>query len=265
MSDQQSMTSGGRTKRILELAQENSTFRKKVVTLGTLGDQMTYPTMAVFQQFAPLMLEVASEAGLMDGIDQAAMDELNEWFSDSANELAYLVQSRQRTPPSRRYRKPIGHVFVSWTVKNPRDREATRGFKAALDWFNIDYFDYTEHQLDDERDMTVQIEQQLKDAIAKLGGLAARAGWEILAWVLMDKPLPPGVQDAGGEPGGRDEVVAKHADEALQRAAPAVGPFVRGPLQERAGGRQRACGGVGGLRAPQPVPGRDGDGQGGAR
>lgn len=190
MSDHKSMTSGGRTKRILDLAQENSTFRKKVVTLGTLGDQMTYPTMDVFQQFAPLMLEVASEAGLMDGIDQVAMDELNEWFSDSANELAYLVQSRQRTPPSRRYRKPIGHVFVSWTVKNPRDREATRGIKAALDWFNIDYFDYTEHQLDDERDMTVQIEQQLRDAIAK-----SRFSVEVVStetgrpWVQFERSL----------------------------------------------------------------------------
>lgn len=167
MNDHNFMTSGERTKRILDLAQKNPTFRNKVVILGTLGDQMTYPTMEIFQRFAPLMLEIASEAGLMDGIDQTAMDEQNEWFSDSANELAYLVQSRQRIPPSRKYRKPIGHVFVSWTVKNPRDREATLGIKAALDWFNIDYFDYIEHQLDDERDMTVQITQQLNDAIDK--------------------------------------------------------------------------------------------------
>jgi len=190
MSDHTSMTSGGRTKRILEFAQKNPAFRNKILTLGTLGDQMTYPTVDVFQRFAPLMLEIASEAGLLDGIDQSTMDELNEWFSDSANELAYLVQSRQRIPSSRKYRKPIGHVFVSWTVKNPRDREATRGIKAALDWFNIDYFDYTEHQLDDERDMTAQITQQLKDAIAK-----SRFSVEIVStetgrpWVQFERSL----------------------------------------------------------------------------
>jgi hypothetical protein len=190
MTEHNSMTSGGRTKRILALAQKNPMFRNKLLTLGALGDQMTYPSMGVFQRFAPLMLEIASEAGLLDGIDQSTMDELNEWFSDSANELAYLVQSRQRIPPSRKYRKPIGHVFVSWTVKNPRDREATRGIKAALDWFNIDYFDYTEHQLDDERDMTAQITQQLKDAIAK-----SRFSVEIVStetgrpWVQFERSL----------------------------------------------------------------------------
>ncbi|WP_146519227.1 hypothetical protein [Stieleria varia] len=184
------MTSGGKTRRILDLAQSNPAFRNKVIALGALGDQMTYPSMELFQRFVPLMLEIAAEVGLLDGIDQSAADELNEWFLDSANELAYLVCNRQRITPSRKFKKPIGNVFVSWTVKNPRDREATRGVKAALDWFNIDYFDYTEHQLDDEADMSQQITQQLKDAIAK-----SRFSVEIVSseasrpWVQFERSL----------------------------------------------------------------------------
>ena len=184
------MTSGGRTRRILDLAHKDATFRNKVIKLGALGDQMTYPTTESLMQFAPQMLEVAGEAGLLEGIDQAAFDELNEWISDSANELAYLVSPRQRMAASPKFAQSVGHVFVSWTVKNPRDREATRGVKAALDWFNIDYFDYTEHQLDDEADKSGQITQQLKDAIAK-----SRFSVEIVStevdrpWVQFERSL----------------------------------------------------------------------------
>ena len=190
MNDHNSMMSGGRARRILDLARRNPAFRNKLVKLGDLGDQMTYSTMESFMQFTPQMLDLVGEAGLLEGIEQTALDELSEWISDSANELAYLVSARQRIPASPKFEQPVGHVFVSWTVKNPRDREATRGVKAALDWFNIDYFDYTEHQLDDEADMSDQITQQLREAIAK-----SRFSVEIVSsevgrpWVQFERSL----------------------------------------------------------------------------
>ena len=186
-------TSGGRLRRILDYAAQSPQFRNKVTLLGKLADDMTYPTPEKFTTFAPLMLEVAEEAGLLADVDQAGIEELTEWFSDSSNEIAFFVRQHGRTPASSLYKTRTGHAFVSWTIKSPRDREAVCGIREALDWFNIDYFDYTENQLDDRSDRTDEIVRQLEQAVA-----ASEVSVEVVStevgrpWVQVERSLIAG-------------------------------------------------------------------------
>lgn len=161
------MSTGMMARRIREKCQKDPKFRKKVIRLGALGDQMVYPEMDAWMQFAPQALEVAGEAGLLEGIDQEKLNILTDWISDSANELAYYVSPKQRMLTSPLYKKSVGYIFLSWSIKTPRDREAMSGVISALKWFNLKYFDYTEHQLDDKEDMTDQIIGQLEEHISK--------------------------------------------------------------------------------------------------
>ena len=179
-----------RLRRILDYASQNPQFRNKVILLGKLADDMTYPTPDKFMTFAPLMLEVAGEAGLIGDLDQAEFEELTEWFSDSANEIAYFAIQRRRRPPSPRYKTPTGHAFVSWTIKTPRDREVVCGIREALDWLNIDYFDYSENQVEDDTDRADEIVHQLERAVA-----ASQVSVEVVStevgrpWVQYERSL----------------------------------------------------------------------------
>ena len=67
-----------------------------------------------------------------------------------------------------------------------------------------------------------------------------KTGWRIHAHVMMGKSLSPVGRDAGGEPGGGDEVVTRHLHPALQFAAFGFWTFVSRALQGVGGGW---CGG----------------------
>ena len=189
------VSSGGRLRRILDQASQKPQLREKIVALGALADAMTYQASEKFTLFVPQMLNIAEESGLLDETDftsmeQGDMDELTEWFMDSANELAYLVCKRPHMPVSPLYKDRVGHAFLSWTVKNPRDREALCGIKDALDWVNVEYFDYTEHQLDDEGDKNDEIVRQLEQAVSQSQISLEIVSTEVMRpWVQYERSL----------------------------------------------------------------------------
>jgi hypothetical protein len=173
-------------KKVLTLAQNDPEFRAKLFRLNTLRDQFTYPTTEVWMQLGPAMMEFMGDVGLMDEIHtQESFNELNEWILENVNELAFYVQQTKKVIP-RHYPRPVGKIFLSWTVKNPRGRESLAGIKGALDYFNIAYFDYTEHELSGEGDLSDQIEEQIRQAVDSssitIEALSATLGSKWIDW-----------------------------------------------------------------------------------
>lgn len=157
-----------RSRVILDRAKADPKFREKLIRVGGLRDQFTYPGAQSWLQLAPALLEFAGDAGLMEQVDsQYSVDELLEWLLENVDELAFYAADPKKLVPGRYFQKPVGKVFVSWTVKNARGRASMLAIKHALDYCNIEYFDYTEHQLDDRRDVSEQIIQQLDSAISR--------------------------------------------------------------------------------------------------
>ena len=154
-----------RAQKILDRAKSDPEFRDKIIHLGALADQFIYGDPSIWIRIGPHFLEFARDAGLLEEIHdlnhddaQRYVDELFAWLTENASELAYYAEGSKKLIPGKRYQESVGKVFLSWTVKNPRDREAMVGIKKALDYFNVDYFDYTQRQLDDSQEQSDQIE-----------------------------------------------------------------------------------------------------------
>src|SRR5205814_209076 len=109
------MTVDSLKKQILDRAAADPEFRAKVIRLGALGDQMTYPNPFAEMPFASHFLEFARDAGRLEkGLTQESLSELYQSVMETANEWAYYAAPMERLAPSRRYRRPVGKVFLSW-------------------------------------------------------------------------------------------------------------------------------------------------------
>jgi hypothetical protein len=58
-----------------------------------------------------------------------------------------------------------------------------------------------------------------------------KTGWRVHAWVFDGKPLPFVHGESRSQPGGADEIAAKHGDPQIQRASSQMGATFRRPLQ----------------------------------
>lgn len=151
---------------ILKKAKEDPIFHKKLSDLGKVYENMVCSDSEGFSKVAPSIMQFALDSGFLAGVSsQADIDELITWLNENICELAYYAQERQRIQPGARYTDPVGKVYLSWTVKSPREREAMIGIRLALDFFNIDYFDYTSERIDDSKDNTFKIEKIIKQQV----------------------------------------------------------------------------------------------------
>jgi len=159
------------TQAILEKAGKDPKFRSAVVRLGHLADRVSgrpFPDTNLFAEFTLMAIGTAVSSGLIQkGEDPSRIDSIVKWLHQAAPELAYIVSGVERFPSNPRHTNPVGRVFLSWSVKSRRDREAIIGIKAALDWYRVDYFDYMEHQVGEEEDTSAEIERQLRREISE--------------------------------------------------------------------------------------------------
>lgn len=88
-------------------------------------------------------------------------------------------------------RKRLGYVFLSWTLRNPRDCAAMQVIKSALDRYRINYFDYTKNQIDDSTDKSDEISAKLVDEIRRCDCSIEIISAEILGhdWVQHERRL----------------------------------------------------------------------------
>jgi len=68
--------------------------------------------------------------------------------------------------PLLNWKYPVGYVFLSWTIRNPRDNAAMRPIIYALKKLNVEFYDYTRFQVDDSNDRSEEIGRLLETAIA---------------------------------------------------------------------------------------------------
>jgi hypothetical protein len=142
-----------RVRAVLERAAADAAFRARLMDVARLRDQFTYPSAEGWCRLSTPLLQLLSDAGLLKGINQARLNELTEWSLENIDELAYCAQGWRKACPSKRFSKPVGEVFISWTVKTPRTRAVAIAIRAALEHFNITYFDYTQNALSGEADL----------------------------------------------------------------------------------------------------------------
>ena len=85
----------------------------------------------------------------------------------------------------------VGYVFLSWTVRNPRDNAAMKTIIESLDLMNIDYYDYTRFQVDDSKDIKKEISIILEQAIKRCNCSVEIISSDILfhEWVQHERSL----------------------------------------------------------------------------
>lgn len=161
------MATTNRSHIILQKAKEDPIFFKKLTDLGKTYDNMLWSDPTAFSKAGPAILQFASDAGFLTDVSkQADLDELITWLNEHICELAYYAKERIRIQSGPRYTEPVGKVFLSWTVKSPREREVMNGIRLALDFFNIEYFDYTSDRMDDSEDNTSKIKDFILASLA---------------------------------------------------------------------------------------------------
>ena len=151
-------------KLVIERSRQSATFQKKIIELGKMAHQVFWGSRddILNYKFLPLAIEIASEIDLLDKPNQALIDDLIDLFSSEACIFAYLVKENKRLSHGPLYKAPLGYVFFSWSVNFPRDREVSTGIKKALDWFNIEYFDFCGNE-----NLLYMTESQAEARIAK--------------------------------------------------------------------------------------------------
>ncbi len=151
-------------KLVIERSRQSATFKKKIIELGKMAHQAFWGTRSdiLNYKFIPHVIEIASEIDILDKPNQALINDLIDLFSSEACIFAYIVKENKRLPPGPLHKTPLGYVFFSWSVNFPRDLEVSTGIKIALDWFNIEYFDFCGNE-----DLLYMTESQAEARIAK--------------------------------------------------------------------------------------------------
>ncbi|MGD9364708.1 MAG: tetratricopeptide repeat protein [Desulfobacteraceae bacterium] len=183
-----------RKQQILNRAKSDPEFFDKVKRLGAIADRIIYQDTYIWMHIAPYFLDFAQDAGLYEDIPKPTQESINElldWLLHNASMIAYIAKKEDKLAHGKRFKKPVGKVFLSWSVSSPRDREAMVGIKRALDYFNVDYFDYTQYQFDDLHDHSEEIKRMLTDEVknAKLSIEIRSGDFGNTKWIEYEKYL----------------------------------------------------------------------------
>lgn len=163
---------------ILQHAVSHPDFRRKLSQLSQLQEKLTYPDPRTYtklmSQAMELIVEISSVCKLLDAenLTQKKLNQVVSWMLETAPELSYYAEksvakeSTQQNHITRAsFENNVGYVFLSWTVRYPRERAAMSGVKESLDYFGVKYFDFTEHPVNASEDESSKIEQQTREAV----------------------------------------------------------------------------------------------------
>lgn len=162
---------------ILGYAEFHPEFRKKLNQLSQFQEQLLYPDFSTYTQLMgqamELINEISSDCGLFEFINLSNLSneqfqEFLWWMLEKSSELSYYVEERARQQQPKSINRPLLEkvdVFLSWSIRTPRERTAMLGVRDGLDYFGVKYYDFTEHRADSSRDETEKIEAKICEAV----------------------------------------------------------------------------------------------------